>query len=244
MKNIDDMVIVITGSSSGIGEDAARSLAARGAKLMLGARREDRLASLVDSIRSDGGTADYLVTDVTIREQVQALAQSAVEKYGKIDVLINNAGVMPLSFLAQCKVDEWDRMVDVNIKGVLYGIAAVLPGMHSRKSGHIINIASIAGYNVAPTTAVYSGTKFAVRAISDGLRQESQFGLRTTVISPGPVTTELTSTISDERVAKNIEKMYETAAIDASAISRAIIYAIEQPDDVDVTEIVVRPVAP
>lgn len=241
MNDINGLVVVITGASSGIGEDAARTLAARGAKLMLGARREDRLQKLVAEIQQAGGSAACRVTDVTDSAQVQALADAAVAEFGRIDVLINNAGLMPLSFLSQGKIDEWDRMVDVNIKGVLYGIAAVLPGMQARKSGHIINVASVAGHEVFATGAVYCATKHAVRAISEGLRQENRVGVRTTVISPGPVKTELPNTISDERVAQGVGKMYEDA-IDVSAISRAIVYAIEQPADVDVNEVLVRPV--
>lgn len=241
MADVRGLCIVITGASSGIGEDAARELARRGARLMLGARREDRLQALVESIRAEGGEADYRVTDVTSREQVQALADAAVEQFGPVDVLINNAGLMPLSFLSQTKVEEWERMVDVNIKGVLYGIAAVLPAMNERRSGHIINVASVAGHEVFASGAVYCGTKHAVRAISEGLRQENRVGLRTTIISPGPVKTELPDTISDERVAQGVAKNYE-AAIEVDAITRAIVYAIEQPAEVDVNEVIVRPV--
>lgn len=241
MPELAGLVVVITGASSGIGQDAASQLAARGARLMLGARREERLQALVEDIRKHGGEAEYRVTDVTSREEVQALADAAVERFGHVDVLINNAGLMPLSFLSQCKVDEWDRMVDVNIKGVLYGIAAVLPGMQARKSGHIINIASVAGHDVFPTGAVYCGTKHAVRAISEGLRQENRVGVRTSIISPGPVKTELPNSISDERVATGVGKMYEEA-IEVDAISKAIIYAIEQPPEVDINEVLIRPV--
>lgn len=241
MKNIDGLSVVITGASSGIGEDAAKTLARAGARLMLGARREDRLSKLVSDIQAEGGIADFRVTDVTRCDQIQTLVDAALASYGQIDVLINNAGLMPLSFLSQCKVEEWDRMVDVNIKGVLYGIAAVYPAMMKQASGHIINVASVAGHTVFPTGAVYCGTKHAVRAISEGLRQENRHNVRTTIISPGPVKTELPDTISDERVATGVSKMYE-AAIDVTAISRAIVYAIEQPEDVDVNEVIVRPV--
>lgn len=241
MSSISEKVVVITGASSGIGEDAARQLAKKGARLMLGARREDRLQALTDEIVSNGGQAAYRVTDVTSHSEVQALVDAAVEQFGPVDVLINNAGLMPLSFLSQCKVDEWDRMVDVNIKGVLYGIAAVLPAMTERKSGHIINLASVAGHEVFPTGAVYCGTKHAVRAISEGLRQENRVGVRTTIISPGPVKTELPATISTGRIADSVNKSYESA-IDVQAISDAIIFALEQPGNVDVNEILVRPV--
>ncbi len=240
MSNIEDKVVLITGASSGIGEAAARLLAQRGAKLMLAARRKDRLRAVSDEIEQAGGTVTYQVTDVTDHAQVQELADAALERYGRIDVLVNNAGLMPLSPLDLLKVDEWDRMIDVNIKGVLYGVAAVLPHMRSRKQGHIINLSSVAGYKVFPTSAVYSATKFAVRAISEGVRQESRGEIRSTNISPGAVTTELPSTISDADVAGNVEQIYADA-IGADAIAHAIAYAIEQPDDVDVNELTIRP---
>jgi NADP-dependent 3-hydroxy acid dehydrogenase YdfG len=232
--------VVITGASSGLGEAAARLLAQRGAKLMLAARREDRLRAVSDEIEQAGGTVTYRVTDVTDRAQVRRLADAALERYGRIDVLVNNAGLMPLSPLDLLKVDEWDRMIDVNIKGVLYGIAAVLPHMRSRKQGHIINMSSVAGHKVFPTSAVYSATKYAVRAISEGVRQESSGEIRSTNISPGAVATELPSTISDADVAGNVDQIYADA-IGADAIARAIAYAIEQPDDVDVNELIIRP---
>jgi NADP-dependent 3-hydroxy acid dehydrogenase YdfG len=240
MPNIEDKVVVITGASSGLGEAAARLLAQRGAKLMLAARREDRLRAVSDEIEQAGGTVTYRVTDVTDRAQVRRLADAALERYGRIDVLVNNAGLMPLSPLDLLKVDEWDRMIDVNIKGVLYGIAAVLPHMRSRKQGHIINMSSVAGHKVFPTSAVYSATKYAVRAISEGVRQESSGEIRSTNISPGAVATELPSTISDADVAGNVDQIYADA-IGADAIARAIAYAIEQPDDVDVNELIIRP---
>jgi NADP-dependent 3-hydroxy acid dehydrogenase YdfG len=240
MPNIEDKVVVITGASSGLGEAAARLLAQRGAKLMLAARREARLRAVSDEIDQAGGTVTYRVTDVTDRAQVRRLADAALERYGRIDVLVNNAGLMPLSPLDLLKVDEWDRMIDVNIKGVLYGIAAVLPHMRSRKQGHIINMSSVAGHKVFPTSAVYSATKYAVRAISEGVRQESSGEIRSTNISPGAVATELPSTISDADVAGNVDQIYADA-IGADAIARAIAYAIEQPDDVDVNELIIRP---
>lgn len=240
MPNIEDKVVVITGASSGLGEAAARLLAQRGAKLMLAARREDRLRAVSDEIEQAGGTVTYRVTDVTDRAQVRRLADAALERYGRIDVLVNNAGLMPLSPLDLLKVDEWDRMIDVNIKGVLYGIAAVLPHMRSRKQGHIINMSSVAGHKVFPTSAVYSATKYAVRAISEGVRQESSGEIRSTNISPGAVATERPSTISDADVAGNVDQIYADA-IGADAIARAIAYAIEQPDDVDVNELIIRP---
>ncbi|MEG3899549.1 MULTISPECIES: SDR family oxidoreductase [unclassified Microcoleus] len=240
MSEIQNKVVIITGASSGLGEATAKRLAASGAKLMLAARREDRLKELVAAIARSGGTATYQVTDVTDRAQVEALAKETLSTYGRIDVLINNAGLMPLSPLDQIKVEEWDQMIDVNIKGVLYGIAAVLPTMRQQKSGHVINLSSVAGHKVFPGSAVYCATKFAVRAISEGLRLESNGEIRSTNISPGAVATELTTTISDEDTAANMNALYEIA-IDADAIARAIAYAIEQPGDVDVNEMIVRP---
>ena len=240
MSEIQNKVVIITGASSGLGEATAKRLAASGAKLMLAARREDRLKELVAAIAQTGGTATYLVTDVVDRAQVEALAKQTLSTYGRIDVLINNAGLMPLSPLDQIKVEEWDQMIDVNIKGVLYGIAAVLPMMRQQKSGHIINVSSVAGHKVFPGAAVYCATKFAVRAISEGLRLESNGEIRSTNISPGAVATELTSTISDADTAASINALYEIA-IDADAIARAIAYAIEQPGDVDVNEMIIRP---
>ncbi|MEG3938969.1 SDR family oxidoreductase [Microcoleus sp. S36b_A3] len=240
MSEIQNKVVIITGASSGLGEAAAKRLAASGAKLMLAARREDRLKELVDTIARSGGTATYLVTDVTDRAQVETLAKETLSTYGRIDVLINNAGLMPLSPLDQIKVEEWDQMIDVNIKGVLYGIAAVLPTMRQQKSGHIINLSSVAGHKVFPGSAVYCATKFAVRAISEGLRLESNGEIRSTNISPGAITTELLTTISDKDTAANMNGLYEIA-IDADAIARAIAYAIEQPADVDVNEMIIRP---
>jgi NADP-dependent 3-hydroxy acid dehydrogenase YdfG len=199
MSEIQNKVVMITGASSGLGEATARRLAASGAKLMLAARREDRLKDLVAAIEKTGGTAVYRITDVADRAQVQALADATLETYGRIDVLINNAGLMPLSPLDQLKVDEWDQMIDVNIKGVLYGIAAVLPTMRQQKFGHVINLSSVAGHKVFPSSAVYCATKYAVRAISEGLRLESKGEIRSTNISPGAVATELTSTYHSRR---------------------------------------------
>jgi NADP-dependent 3-hydroxy acid dehydrogenase YdfG len=240
MSENKDKVVIITGASSGLGEATARRLAKNGAKLMLAARREDRLKELVSDILKDGGIAKYQVTDVTDRTQVEALAKATHQAYERIDVLVNNAGLMPLSPLDQTKVDEWDKMVDVNIKGVLYAIAAVLPIMRQQKSGHIINLSSVAGHKVFPGGTVYCATKFAVKAISEGIRLESNGEIRSTNISPGAVDTELTSTISHEETAKNVNQLY-SVAIDSDAIARAITFAIEQPDDVDVNEMIIRP---
>lgn len=240
MSDIKNKVVIITGASSGLGEATSRRLAKNGAKLMLAARREERLKELVSDIEKDGGTAKYQVTDVTDHSQVEALAEATHEAYGRIDVLINNAGLMPLSPLDQVKVDEWDKMIDVNIKGVLYAIAAVLPIMRQQKSGHIINLSSVAGHQVFPAGTVYCATKFAVKAISEGIRLESNGEIRSTNISPGAVDTELTNTISDQETAKGIDQLY-SVAIDADAIARAITYAIEQPGDVNVNEMIIRP---
>lgn len=234
-------VIMLTGASSGIGEGIARLLATEGHKLVLGARRTDRLAALCDELRFNGAEVDYLATDVTLRTDTQQLADFALEKYGRIDVMINNAGVMPLSPMSSLKVDEWDLMLDVNVRGVLYGIAAVLPTMQTQQFGHIINIASIGALAVSPTAAVYCATKFAVRAISDGLRQESR-QLRVTVINPGVVESELADTISDP-VARDAMKSYRQIALKPEAIAKAVSWAINQPGEVDVNEITVRPTA-
>lgn len=236
-----DKVILITGASSGIGAGIARELASTGAKLMLGARRTERLDALADELRAKGATVETRRLDVTDRADVAAFATAARDLWGRVDVIVNNAGVMPLSPMASVKVDEWDMMVDVNIKGVLYGIAAVLPEMTARKSGQIINIASIGAFAVSPTAAVYCATKFAVRAISDGLRQENR-DIRVTCIHPGVVESELAGTITDQATAE-LMKAYRSIALKPDAIGRAVRFAIEQPDDVDVNEIVVRPTA-
>lgn len=234
-----DKVILITGASSGIGAGIARELGRASATLVLGARRTDRLEALAEEIRSRGGKVLTRSLDVTDRSDVTTFAEAARKAFGRVDVIINNAGVMPLSLMSSLKVDEWDRMVDVNIKGVLYGIAAVLPDMTARGSGHIINIASIGALAVSPTAAVYCATKFAVRAISDGLRQEND-RIRVTCIHPGVVESELADTITDPAAAV-LMQTYRAIALKPDAIARAVRYAIEQPEDVDVNEIVVRP---
>jgi NADP-dependent 3-hydroxy acid dehydrogenase YdfG len=240
--NISGKVVVITGASSGLGEATARYLADRGATLVLGARRVDRLKTLVDEITGRSGKACALVTDVTDAAQVQALVDAAVEQYGRIDVILNNAGVMPHSPLERRKIDDWDRTIDVNIKGVLHGIAAALPHMQRQKSGHIINVSSVAGHRVGPGSAVYAATKTAVRVISEGLRQEVKpWNLRTTIISPGAVATELPNSITEPDVAKGIGQFYEQYAIPADSFARAVAFAISQPEDVDINEILFRP---
>lgn len=240
-ENIQDKVVIITGASSGIGEATAKELAQHGAKVVLAARREERLQELAESIKQDGGEAIYQVTDVTKQEEVEQLAQLALDTYGQIDAIFNNAGLMPLSFLHKKQISEWDTMVDVNIKGVLYGIAAVLPHMRERKQGHIINTSSVAGHKSGPGTAVYSGTKFAVRAITEGLRQEeAENNIRTTIISPGAIKTELPDSITDDEIR---ESMGETlgAAVTPDSIARAVRYALSEPDDVAVNELLIRP---
>jgi NADP-dependent 3-hydroxy acid dehydrogenase YdfG len=242
MLNIQDKVILITGASSGIGEACARLLAQKGARLLLGARRSDRLEVLVGEIREAGGTAEFRRLDVTSRADTQAFVDSAIERFGRVDVLISNAGVMPLSPLEALKVDEWDRMIDVNIRGVLHGIAAVLPLMQAQRSGQLVNIASIGAYRVVPTGAVYCATKYAVRAISEGLRQEVGGDIRVTLVSPGVVESELAESISDGPT-RELMQAFRQVAITPDAIARAVAYAVEQPADVDVSELIVRPTA-
>jgi NADP-dependent 3-hydroxy acid dehydrogenase YdfG len=240
--NISGKVVVITGASSGLGEATARYLAERGAIVVLGARRAERLQTLVDEITRAGGKGFALVTDVTDAAQVQALVDAAIEKYGRVDVILNNAGVMPHSPLERRKVDDWDRTIDINIKGVLYGIAAALPHMQRQKSGHFINVSSVAGHKVGPGSAVYAATKTAVRVISEGLRQEIKpWNLRTTIISPGAVATELPNSITEADIAKGIGQFYEQYAISPDSFARAVAFAISQPEDVDINEILFRP---
>lgn len=242
MSDTPEKTALVTGASSGIGWATAKRFAEDGIKVMLTARREDRLKELQAEIENDGGTAAYRVADIISRAEIQAVADAAIEKWGRIDILFNNAGLMPLSLMKNLHVEEWDRMVDVNIKGLLYAIAAVLPDMTARNAGHIINVSSIAGHVVFPGSAVYSGTKFAVRAISEGLRKEFKPGgnLRVTIISPGAVATELTDTITDQDIIEAFkDRPFEP--IDADAIARAVAYAVAQPDDVDVNEIIIRP---
>jgi len=240
--NIAGKIVVITGASSGLGEATARHLSERGATVVLGARRVDRLQALVDEIVRRGGLASSRVTDVTDAAQVQALVDAAVEAYGRVDVILNNAGVMPHSPLERRKIDDWARTIDVNIKGVLHGIAAALPHMQRQKAGHFINVSSVAGHRVGPGSAVYAATKTAVRVISEGLRQEVKpWNLRTTIISPGAVATELPNSITEADVAKGIGQFYERYAVPADSFARAVAFAMGQPDDVDINEILFRP---
>ncbi len=241
--NIKDKVVVITGASSGLGEATARHLAAQGAKLVLGARRADRLAALVSEIEAAGGAAIAVATDVTRRDDVEALIAQAIAHFGTVDVLINNAGVMPLSAMAKRRVDEWEQIIDVNIKGVLYGIAAVLPEMQRRKSGQIINLSSVAGLRVsAGLGTVYSASKFAVKAISEGLRVEvAADNIRVTTLYPGAIDSELKHGSSDKDAGPAMLAFYKANEIPADSIARAIAYAIAQPADVAVNEITIRP---
>jgi NADP-dependent 3-hydroxy acid dehydrogenase YdfG len=240
MQNIRDKIVVITGASSGLGEATACLLAQHGAKLVLGARRLERLQQLADELSLGGGAA--VQTDVTDWDQVRHLVDHAVQTHGRIDVLVNNAGLMPHSPLERTKVKDWERTIDVNIKGVLYGIGAALPYMKAQKNGHFINVSSVAGHLVRPGSAVYAATKHAVRVISEGLRQEVKpYNIRSTTISPGAVATELPNSISEPDVAKGIRDYYEKYAIPASSFANMVAFAISQPEDVDINEILFRP---
>jgi NADP-dependent 3-hydroxy acid dehydrogenase YdfG len=241
-QGIKDKIVVVTGASSGLGEATARLLSAEGATVVLGARRADRLHTLVKELETRGGKALAVKTDVSQREQVKALVDAAVQAYGRVDVMINNAGLMPQAPLERLKIDEWDRMIDVNLKGVLYGIAAALQHMQRQKSGHIINVSSVAGHKVGPGFAVYAATKFAVRALSEGLRQEVKpYNIRTTVISPGAVATELPDSVTDPDASKRIRTFYDQVAVPPDSFARAVAFAMSQPEDVDINEILYRP---
>ncbi|WP_313570206.1 SDR family oxidoreductase [Pantoea piersonii] len=239
---ISGKVIVITGASSGLGECTARHLSALGAILVLGARRTERLQTLVTELEKQGGKAIAVATDVTRKEQVEALIKTAVEKFGRVDVLLNNAGLMQQSRLDSLKTDEWDNMIDVNLKGTLYGIAAVLPYMQAQKSGHIINVSSVAGHKVTPAGSVYCATKHAVRAISEGLRSEvKEWNLRTTIISPGAVATELTDHITEKKIGQGMRDFYKQHAVGPDSFARIVEFALSQPAEVDINEILYRP---
>ena len=242
-SQVSDKVVVITGASSGIGATTATLLAGRGAKVVLGARRQDRLNRIVKDISAAGGTAISFAADVTRRPEVEALVKGAVASFGRVDVMVNNAGVMPMAPIQLLKVDEWDRQIDVNIKGVLYGLAAALPHMEKQKSGHIINLASVFGIKVfAPGGTVYCATKAAVRSLTEGLRVElhSQ-NIRCTMISPGAVATELPESSSDEATRRSVREFVDKIAISPESVASAIAYAIEQPADVEIDEVVIRP---
>lgn len=242
--NTSNKVIVVTGGSSGIGEATAKLLAKRGDKIVLAARREDRLKEIVKDIQNEGGIAIYQVTDVTYYQEVEALAKRAIDEFGQIDVWLNNAGIMPHSTFDKKKINEWDKMVDVNIKGVLYGIAAALPYMRERKKGQIINLSSVAGHQTHVGGGVYSGTKYAVRAISEALRQEeaaNKSNVRVTIISPGAIATELTKTITDNDLKKGIDQLYDEVAISPERAALAIAFAMDMPEDTSINEILLRP---
>lgn len=244
MSTIQDKIVLITGASSGIGEATARLLAQNGAHVILGARRTDRLESLVEEIRSKNGSAEYSSLDVTKQDQMETFIANAKKKHGRIDVIVNNAGIMPVSALDVLKVEEWDAMIDVNIRGVLYSIAAGLPIMEEQEGGHFITIASVGAYNVVPGAVVYCATKFAVKAITDGLRMEagSKHNIRVTLVSPGVTESELADSISDKE-AKQAMIDYRRNSIPAGAIAQSILYAIDQPEDVAVNELIVEPTA-
>jgi NADP-dependent 3-hydroxy acid dehydrogenase YdfG len=243
MLNVENKVIAITGASSGIGEAAARFLAAKGAKVILGARRSGNLKSIAGEIQAAGGEVRFTSLDVTQKKQLESFIQFSQSQFGRVDVLVSNAGLMPLSLIEQLKVEEWDRMIDVNLKGVLYGIAAALPIFQAQNSGHFVNITSVADRWVGPTATIYCATKHAVRVISEGLRQEVGSNIRVTVIAPGATESELPNTISDPEMKKAAIEQFRIDLLPAEAIARAIAYAVEQPANVDVNEIVVRPSA-
>lgn len=240
MNNIANKVVVIAGASSGLGEALVKRLVQEGAKVVLGARRLDRLQALAQQLGLPIEAA--IQTDVTQPDQVKALVEKAVTLHGRIDVMVNNAGLMPHSLLERQKLDDWNAMIDVNLKGVLYGIAAALPHMQAQKSGHIINTSSVAGHKVRPGSAVYAATKTAVRVISEGLRQEVKpYNIRTTIISPGAVESELVESITEKDVASGIKQYYDDYAISAVSFASVVAFAISQPDDVDINEILFRP---
>ncbi|UXN70313.1 SDR family oxidoreductase [Devosia neptuniae] len=243
-EGIKNKVVVITGASSGLGEATARHLAAKGASVVLGARRADRIHALAEELTAAGHKAKAVATDVTDRDQVKDLVQAAIDTFGRIDVMLNNAGLMPLAPLERLKIDEWDRMIDVNLKGVLYGIAAALPRMQAQKSGHIINVSSVYGHVVDPGATVYCATKHAVRALSEGLRKEVKpYNIRTTVISPGAVSTELLEHISEKDIQQGTRDFVSKIAVGPDTFARAVAFAINEPDDVDINEILFRPTA-
>jgi NADP-dependent 3-hydroxy acid dehydrogenase YdfG len=240
--NVLGKVVVISGASSGLGEATARLLSSQGAAVVLAARRAERIQKLADEITAQGGKALAVTTDVTNAAQVKELSDQAVETFGRIDVLLNNAGLMPHSPLERLKIADWDQMIDVNLKGVLYGIAAVLPHMKVQKSGHIINTSSVAAHKVRPGSAVYAATKAAVLIISEGLRQEVKpYNIRTTVISPGAVKTELANSITEPDVAEGVRKFMDAIAVPAETFANVVSFAISQPEDVDINEIIFRP---
>lgn len=242
--NIKGKVVIITGASSGMGAAAAKHLSELGATVVLGARRADRIEKLAKEIGDNGGKAIAFAVDVTQREQVKKFVDTAVEQFGRVDVILNNAGIMPLSTMDSLHLDEWDKMIDVNIKGVLNGIAAVLPYMKEQKSGQIINTSSVAGHKVFNGSAVYSATKYAVRALTEGLRMEVKpYNIRTTIVCPGAVKTELLEHITDEEVRLANEDYVGSVGIGPDSFARVVAFAISQPEDVDINEVIFRPTA-
>ena len=242
-NGISDKVVVITGASSGLGAAAARMLSKEGAMVVLAARRADRIQALADELVAAGRKAFALATDVTQYDEVKRLVDTSVQKYGRVDVLINNAGIMPVAPIERLKVDEWNSMIDINLKGVLYGVAAALPHMKQQKSGHLMFVSSVAGHKVAPGMIVYAATKHAVRALAEGLRQElRQYNIRTTVISPGAVRTELLNGISEPDVAETLRKRVESYGLPDESFARAVVFALSQPEEMDVNEILFRPI--
>lgn len=243
MSGIEGKVVAITGASSGIGKAMAQLLAERGAKLVLGSRRLDRLQTVAGALAKAGGEIAYRRTDVKLRDDLSGLVSLGCDRFGRLDVLVNNAGIMPVSLLDELRVEDWEEMIDTNIKGILYGIAAALPVFRRQGSGHFVNIASTAGHRVVPTMAVYAGTKFAVRAISEGLRQEAGEKLRVTIVSPGFTRTNFAESVTNPAVRAQLSASSEQIGMTPDAVARAIAFAIEQPADVDVSEIIVRPTA-
>ncbi|WP_435581960.1 SDR family oxidoreductase [Amycolatopsis thermoflava] len=242
MSGVDGKVVAITGASSGIGAATAIELADRGAAVVLGARRGDRLASLVDRIRGDGGRAEMLEVDVTRRGDLAELVGLAVDRFGRLDVLVSNAGIASLAPVADLEVDAWDAMIDVNVRGVLYGIAAAMPVFRAQGRGHFVTTVSTSGLKIVPTQAVYAGTKNAVRTVLEALRQESTDGVvRTTAISPGYVRTELVDNVADPDQREAARRAMAEMGIAPEAVARAVAFAIEQPDDVEIGELVIRP---
>lgn len=240
-KKHTEKVVVITGASSGIGKAIALKLAEQGAKVVLGARRNDKLAELADQIKKTGGKVEYAVTDVKKKEDLRALVKIAVDTFGRLDVIVNNAGISELSRIDDLDLDGWDEMIDVNIKGVLYGIAAAIPVFKQQKSGHIINIISTSGIKIVPLQGVYAGTKNAIRTIAEAFRQESNGEIRITGISPGVVKTDFVDNIKNEAMKSSIKESMEKMAISPVAIANAVLYAVEQPLDVEIGDIVIRP---
>ena len=242
-QSIDGHAAIVTGASSGIGEATARVLAAAGANVVLAARRKERLDALQAEIEADGGTARVVETDVTDKNQVQALADATLDAFGRIDILVNNAGIMPLSYIKNLHEDQWEQMVDVNVKGVLYGVGAVLPTMLEQGSGFVVNVSSVAGRRVFPGGAVYCGTKFFVRALSQGMRQEltPEHNIRVTSIEPGAVATELTHTITDEELMSDMEGAFDITPLASEDIADAILYAVQSPEHVDIEELLIMP---